>query len=334
MTARLVVALLLAWRGLAAAHSFEPALLDLREAAPGVFDVVWKSSTPQGAADPLGGLTPVLPPHCRTVRAEEPDAAAVEPVHFFRADCRPEGLGGGRIAVDGLAGSRVDVLLRVRWADGRITTGVLRSGLDDYVLPGSAGGEPWLPVLGRYVVLGIEHILLGPDHLLFVLGLVLLVANLHDLLWTITAFTAAHSLTLALSVLGILSLPSPPVEACIALSLVLVAFELTRPPGTVTLAHRKPWLVAFAFGLLHGLGFAGALRDVGLPPDRVPLALVGFNLGVEIGQLAFVTTLLPFRWAIRRAPPWVQRVPAYGIGTMAVTWICERVAVFWGQAGS
>lgn len=330
MTARLAAVVLLAWRALASAHSFEPALLDLREVTPGVVDVVWKSPTPQGAADPLGGLTPVLPAHCATVRMEAPDAESLEPVHFFRADCRPAGLGGGRITVDGLAGSRLDVLVRVRWADGRITTGVLRSGFDDLALPGSAGGEAWWPVLGRYVVLGIEHILLGPDHLLFVLGLVLLVANLHDLLWTITAFTAAHSLTLALAVLGVLTLPSPPVEACIALSLVLVAFELTRPAGTPTLARRKPWLVAFAFGLLHGLGFAGALRDVGLPPDRVPLALVGFNVGVELGQLAFVAALLPLRWLLGRAPSWLQRVPAYGIGTMAVAWMCERVSAFWG----
>ncbi|HEV7731155.1 MAG TPA: HupE/UreJ family protein [Candidatus Binatia bacterium] len=329
MIARVLV-VLLAWCSIAGAHSFEPALLDLREVAPGVFDVVWKSSTPQGAADPLGGLTPVLPPHCHTVPLGPTDEGTPEPTHFFRADCGPTGLGGGRLAIDGLAGSSLDVLVRVTWHDGHISTGVLRSGFDDLVLPGSAGGEPRLPVLLRYIALGVEHILLGPDHLLFVLGLVLLVANLHDLLWTITAFTAAHSMTLALAVLGILRLPSPPVEATIALSLVLVAFELTRPPEVHSLARRKPWLVAFAFGLLHGLGFAGALRDVGLPPDRVPLALVGFNVGVELGQLAFVVVLLPIRTLLQRAPRWVRLVPAYAIGSLAVAWMCERVAVFWG----
>ncbi len=330
MTWRLVVALLVAWRGVAAAHSFEPALLDLREVTPGVVDVLWKSPVPRGAADPIGGLTPVLPPHCHTVTLNAPEADTPEPTHFFRADCRPQGLGGARVAVEGLPGSRVDVLVRVRWADGRITTGVLRSGFDALELPGSAGGEAWWPVLSRYVVLGIEHILLGPDHLLFVLGLVLLVATLRDLLWTITAFTVAHSLTLALAVLGVVTLPSPPVEACIALSLVLVAFELTRPPGTATFARRMPWLVAFGFGLLHGLGFAGALADVGLPPDRLPLALVGFNVGVELGQLAFVGALLPLRAALRRAPRWAQAVPAYAIGSLAVAWMCERVSLFWG----
>src|SRR5262249_43100003 len=148
-------------------------------------------------------------------------------------------------------------------------------------------------VLSGYVRLGITHILLGADHLLFVLGLLLLVPSLGMLVRTITAFTLAHSVTLGLAVLGLIAVPAAPVEALIAASIVLVALELVRDPGAApTLGRRAPWAIALGFGLLHGLGFAGALADVGLPADRIPLALLGFNAGVEVGQLAFVAAML------------------------------------------
>lgn len=337
---RLAAVLLLLLPAVVAAHSFEPALLSLREVGGGVFDVVWKSPTPRSADDPVGGLTPVLPAHCRTLA--DPNAAAadaeaeisVEAARFFRVDCGPAGLAGARVEVLGLPGSRVDVLVRVTWADGRVSLGTLQSGTENLVLPGVAGGEPMAELLFRYVRLGVEHIFEGIDHLLFVLVLVLLVDRMRALVATITAFTLAHTLTLALAVLGVVAVPSAPVEAAIALSIILVAAEVARgatdPPS---LARRRPWLIAFAFGLLHGLGFAGALREVGVPPDRVALALVGFNVGVELGQLTFVLALLPLRALLRRAPALVQRVPAYAVGTLAVLWTLERVAAFWSPPG-
>jgi hypothetical protein len=334
---RLVVAMLvLSTWVVAGAHSFEPALLALREVGGGLYDVVWKSPTPRGAADPIGGLTPVLPAHCRTVSDVEDDAGAevVETARFFRVDCGPAGLAGARLEVLGLPGSHIDVLVRVTWADGRVALGTLRSGEESLVLPGVAGGEAVAGVFARYVRLGVVHIAEGIDHLLFVLVLVLLVDRTRALVATITAFTLAHTLTLALAVLGIVAVPPAPVEAAIALSIILVAAEVARGPSDApSLARRRPWLIAFAFGLLHGLGFAGALREIGVPRDGVALALVGFNVGVELGQLGFVVLLLPVRALLRRAPVVVQRVPAYAVGTLAVVWTLERVAAFWRPPG-
>ncbi len=307
------------------AHSFDPALLDLREREAGRFDVVWKSPI---ATRPGLGPTPqpVLPPHCRrvgeiTAPADEPEGLTVS-----HLDCGPAGLRGARIAVEGLAGSHVDVLLRIRWSDGDVTTGVVRGGDETFDVPGVAGGLPVGTVLRRYGALGVEHILGGPDHLLFVLALVLLVPGWRQLALTITAFTVAHSLSLALAVLGVVHLASPPVEALIAASIVPVALEALRPAGAApTLLGRAPWLAAFAFGLLHGLGFAGALAELGLPPDHLVGALAAFNVGVEVGQLAVVAVvLLPVRW-LRRQPRWARAVPAYVVATIAVAWTIERV---------
>jgi hypothetical protein len=163
-----------------------------------------------------------------------------------------------------------------------------------------------------------------------VLGLLLLVHGWLRLIETISAFTLAHTITLGLAVLGLVHVPSPPVEAMIAVSIVLVAVEVLRSPDAPpTLAHRKPWLVAFLFGLMHGLGFAGALAELGLPPDHVPTALLAFNGGVEVGQLAFVAVMILPVLALRRMPRAVQVIPAHAIGAVAVTWTLERVVAFW-----
>jgi len=183
--------------------------------------------------------------------------------------------------------------------------------------------------------LGIEHILGGIDHLLFVLALVLLVKGWKRLVGTITAFTVAHSITLAAATLGWVQMPGPPVEACIALSIALVAAELLRTHDRASLALRWPWLIAFAFGLLHGLGFAGALREIGLPQQAIPLALFFFNAGVELGQLLFIAAVLAFAAAARpiarrfaRPPAWAWRVPPYAIGGVAGFWVIQRIAAF------
>jgi hypothetical protein len=189
------------------------------------------------------------------------------------------------------------------------------------------------PLAWGYAVLGVRHILEGYDHLLFVFGLFLLVHSGLELIRTITAFTVAHSISLALATMGVLTLPSRPVEALIAASIVLVAREVARDPqAEPTLAGQKPWVVAFAFGLLHGLGFAGALAEIGVPRAHAALALLAFNVGVEVGQLVFVALLffvaIPFRGVVRHAPR-LRLLPAYAMGTVAVAWVIERVRAFW-----
>lgn len=310
--------------GQAFAHGFEPALLDVTEGEGGQYGVLWKRRPGPGR------LLPRFPDHCRSlgeVPAPVPVAAPGAAAQLWRIDCGEAGLRGGTIAVEGLD-ARADVVVRVAWRDGRLTSGVLRFETPELRLPAGPSGDAGV-VLRAYVGLGIEHILLGIDHLLFVLGLVLLAERWGTLVRTVTAFTVAHSLTLALAAFEILTLPQAPVDATIALSLVVLALELLRDPAAEpTLTRRAPWLVAFGFGLLHGLGFAGALAAVGLPPDHVPLALLAFNVGVELGQLAFVVAVLPAVALGRRLAahrPLIGRLPAYGIGALAVAWTLERL---------
>jgi HupE / UreJ protein len=232
---------------------------------------------------------------------------------------------------------RQGVMLTARWADGSSarqffprTSAVIDVPLDAL----HAGSGSIADAARRYVGLGIEHILLGIDHLLFVFGLLLLVRGPWMLIKTITAFTLAHSITLALATLGFVAVPSRPVDAAIALSIVFLGAEILRArQGRPGLAARRPWVVAFAFGLLHGLGFAGALTALGLAPGEIPLALLFFNVGVEIGQLLFVGACLALAWALRQLqvswPRWAVPLPAYAIGTIAAFWFIERMNGFW-----
>jgi hydrogenase/urease accessory protein HupE len=281
-------------------------------------------------------MQPVFPDHCLHIDDPALAGQSDEGTAYWRIDCGAAGLRGERVSVSELDGSRVDVIVEIAWLDQRTASAVLRSGADTFLVPAAAtigSGIPADVVLRNYGRLGVEHILLGADHLLFVLGLVLLVDTWGMLLKTISAFTVAHSLALALAVLGVVTVPAAPVEALIALSIVLVALELTRlgsdPP---TLSRRYPWAVAFGFGLVHGLGFAGALAQIGLPPDQIPLALLAFNLGVELGQLLFVSVLLaPLAMFTRvaAARPQSRLIPAYAIGTIATAWVFERIWGFW-----
>ena len=238
----------------------------------------------------------------------------------------------------GIAGGRVDAIVRISWNDGQATSGVLTDASEAFVVPeGPRGilepGAPLAAIAGRYLALGIEHILGGTDHVLFVVGLFLLVGATRALVATVSAFTIAHSLTLAAAVLGVVTVPPPPVEALIAASIVLLARELLRDAGEpATLTRRFPWLMAFAFGLLHGLGFAGALAETGVPGDQIPLALVAFNVGVEVGQLAIVGLLIGVAAAAPRAlAAWPGRrwLPAYGLGAVSSAWMIERILRFW-----
>jgi hydrogenase/urease accessory protein HupE len=240
----------------------------------------------------------------------------------------PQGLDGWEVAVHGLPATMVDVLVRVAYADGRVVSRMLRPDAPSFTLTAETAG----PAAGGYFVLGVEHILFGIDHLLFVFALVLIVRGIGPLVKTITAFTVAHSITLAAATLGWVHVPSAPVEAVIALSIGFVAAEIVRSRrGQPGLTERAPWLVAGVFGLLHGFGFAGALSDVGLPANDIPLALLFFNVGVEAGQLAFVAVALGVIALLRRIrlPDWTPHLPPYAIGSVAMYWVIERTAAIW-----
>ena len=309
----------------ARAHELRPGLLSLTETAPGQFDVVWK--LPRLARAPAAVLEPAFPAGTTTTgarrRIELPDAV----VESWQI-ARPGGLAGESLRIPGLAATETDVLVRLQLADGRLVTHRLVPADPRFVVPAraTAGAVGW-----TYLVLGIEHILIGIDHLLFVLGLLLLTGAGWKLVKTITAFTAAHSITLAAATLGLVSLPQAAVEAVIALSIVFVAREiLSVRAGRPGLTASRPWLVAFTFGLLHGFGFAGALREVGLPAGDIPMALLAFNLGVEVGQLLFVAAVALVGRALARLaarlPAWTGALPAYTIGGLAGFWCIERVA--------
>lgn len=310
------------------AHEMRPGYLEIRESATNTYDVLWKV--------PARGVKERLSLHLQFADDVE---MVTDPVSGFLADAhiqrmrirREGGLTGTPIAIIGLSGTYTDVLLRLQRLDGAEITHRLTAARPSYTV--AANPSIW-QVGWTYFVLGIEHILLGIDHLLFVLALLLIVADWRKLIGTITAFTVAHSITLALATLGFVNVPGPPVEAIIALSIVFVAAELIRgQQGKSGLTARWPWVVAFTFGLLHGFGFAGALSDVGLPQTSIPMALLTFNLGVEAGQLLFVMAALCVYWVsvrIRIKPPkWAFGIPAYVIGGVAAFWMIERVIGFW-----
>ncbi|BAL95592.1 HupE/UreJ family protein [Rubrivivax gelatinosus] len=308
---RVLRGLLLAWlalvAGAAAAHEMSIAEMELRETAPGEFLWQWTAT-----ARPVGtDLVPRWPAPCTA------DGNLLR--------CGDAGL-KGRLAVDGVGKRYSAVIVKMFWRDGGSRVATLTAAQPEVQLFGSAEDRRGFAEIARaYVGLGVQHILTGTDHLMFVAGLLFLVGFNRRLVWTVTAFTVAHSLTLALSALGWLSLRPPPVEATIALSIVLVAAEALRREDT--LSRRWPALVAFGFGLVHGLGFAGALRQFGLPENHLLTALVGFNVGVEIGQLLVIAAA----WAVCRAlAPWPgfarTRGPAlYAMGSVAAWWACARI---------
>jgi hydrogenase/urease accessory protein HupE len=242
-------------------------------------------------------------------------------------------LAGERIEFPGLQATITDVLVRVQTLDGMYSTTLVRPSQPWIEISASRGP---LSVAGAYLVHGIEHIIFGVDHLLFVLALLLIVRSFRVLLFTITSFTISHSITLALATLGLVHMPGPPVEAAIALSILLVAVEIVRQEhGQSGMTARWPWVVAFSFGLLHGFGFASALTAIGLPQSDIPLALLTFNFGVEIGQLVFIGAVLGVIALARRinVTPIFSRyaLPAatYTIGALAAFWFIERLTGFW-----
>jgi hypothetical protein len=305
-------------------HEVRPGYLELRQRGTETWSVLWKVPA-QG--EMRLSIHPKFPAICAP--ASEPAAFQVADAFIERTNmvCKG-GLVGRAISVDGLAATMTDVLVRSVRTDGSVQVARLTPSLPAFEFEGTLGS---LQVARAYTMLGIEHILGGIDHLLFVLGLLLIVRNRWLLVQAITAFTLAHSVTLAAATLGWVHVPQPPVEAVIALSILFLASELAKQrQGHAGLIELYPWMVAFTFGLLHGFGFAGALREVGLPENEIPLALFTFNVGVEIGQLLFVgSVLLAFNALghfFLRLPAWIHAAPAYGIGTMAAFWWLQRMA--------
>jgi hydrogenase/urease accessory protein HupE len=329
-----VVAVLLGQPALS--DELRPGYLEMRQTSPGVYNLLFK--IPARGEDLRLAIYVKLPEGTQDVappRASFSDGAYVE----RRTIRRNGGLIGQQVGIDGLSAASTDVLVRVESLAGAIQTERLSPTRTTFVVQATPGaGE----VAATYLRFGVEHILFGFDHLLFVLALVILVRDLRRVAVTVTAFTIAHSITLAAATLGLVNVPGPPVEATIALSIMLVSVDiLNARRGKSSLTTRLPWLVAFSFGLLHGFGFAGALAEVGLPQHAIPVALLFFNLGVEIGQLAFVAAVLTvgglFRTAIalRLEPALIRRtvnrfdvIAAYAIGTVAAFWLIERTSAF------
>jgi hydrogenase/urease accessory protein HupE len=312
------------------AHDVRPAYLQIDEIEPGRYQFLWRTPVLSGMPLPVVLQLPDGFRHLTApTRQEFPDSLVERGI----IDGAGEGLPGKRIEFPGLQATITEVLARVQLLDGTQSTTLVRPSqpwIDISLRQGS------LVVAGAFLAHGVEHILFGFDHLLFVLALVLIVGNTRMLLLTVTAFTVAHSITLSLATLQLVHVPRPPVEACIALSILLVASEIVRTRrGEPSLTASRPWAVAFFFGLLHGLGFASALIDIGLPQSDIPLALLTFNVGVELGQLAFIGGVLGvMRVATQLTMPAgieirLRGATGYLIGIAAGFWFVERLAGFW-----
>ncbi len=319
-----LLALLLLFGVESRAHEVRPGYLRIQQIDVETYDVLFRVPA---RGDMRLGLYARLPEHCVTrgeARGYQQGGAFVE---RWVANCAG-GITGYDVAIDGLSATLTDLLARYERLDG--TTQIARLTPSSYAFT-VTDAENWQEVAATYSLLGVEHILLGIDHLLFVLALLMIVEGWRKLVATVTAFTLAHSLTLAAATLGWVHVPQAPVEAVIALSILFVAAEIVHwRQGKPGITRQKPWLVAFTFGLLHGFGFAGALTEIGLPEHAIPLALLFFNLGVEAGQLLFILAVMLVWQVLRRAslPEWAWRIPVYGIGTMAAFWTIERIAGF------
>lgn len=308
------------------AHEARPAYLELKETAPGQFNVLWRTPVLAGMRLPL---LLKLPDDVKNLKEPIVQELADSLLERRWIDAGPNGLAGKRIEFVGLQLTITDVLVRVEMLDGRTWTTIARPAQPWVEI---AASQTWLEVVGTYIVEGIRHILFGADHLLFVLGLLLIVESRWMLVKTVTAFTVAHSITLAIATLGYAEVPTLPLNAAIALSILFLGPEIVRSWRSETsFTIRHPWVVAFAFGLLHGFGFASALTDAGLPRRELPLALVSFNVGVELGQLGFIALILALERSFRvleiRWARWAQALPGYTVGTLGAFWTIQRVVI-------
>jgi len=309
------------------ADEIRPALLDIKEQNTGLFTVTWKVPT---RGDRVLAITPQLPNSLELMGSptvQDMPGARIEHATYRNTS---ESLTGQTIVIDGLLAVQTDVLLLIQLQDGTQHSAILRPASPGFTIPLEASK---LKVAGDYWRMGTIHILEGVDHLLFVLALLLIVPGLRQLVKAVTAFTVAHSITLALATLGVVHVPAAPTEAIIALSILFLATEIVhKHNGQFSLTETYPWIIAFIFGLFHGLGFAGALSEIGVPQHEVPLALLMFNVGVETGQLLFIAVVLGLIALLKRlpltAPQGAWRLLPYGIGSVAAFWTIERVMSF------
>jgi hydrogenase/urease accessory protein HupE len=310
------------------AHETRPGFLELRQTETDTFSFLWKK--------PSGGeieiyIAPIIPPTCQLTTAG--DQALTPGAQIVRGWLRcAGGINGQVLAIDGLETTITDVLVRIHHADGRLESHLLKP-MHPSVTLGAQTTAAQRAL--SYLRLGVEHILLGVDHLLFVLGLLLIVDGRWTLVKTITSFTLAHSITLAIATLGYASAPLPPLNAAIALSILFLGPEIVRRwRGQTSFTIRHPWVVAFAFGLLHGFGFASGLTTMGLPQAEIPLALLLFNVGVEMGQVGFIALVVLLERAFRtleiRWPRAVAALPAYAVGSLGAYWTIQRTLVLLG----
>ncbi len=327
MRRALLVALLVMFVSGATAHEVRPAYLELRETKAETYDVLWKVP---GRGDNMRlGLYVEFPADCKNLT--EPRGTMVNNAIAERWTVqRAGGLTGSTIHIAGLSATMTDVLVRLERLDGTAQITRLTPSIPSFVVEAAPSV---LEVARTYTVLGIEHILTGIDHLLFVLALLIITRGGWKLVKTVTAFTLSHSLTLTAATLGWVHIPPPPVEAVIALSIVFVAAEIVRQQqGIEGITARAPWIVAFSFGLMHGLGFAGGLSEAGLPAGHIPSALLFFSIGVETGHFLFIGVVLSLIALVRRIripmPHWAELVPPYAIGSIAMFWVIQRTLSF------
>ena len=309
------------------ADEIRPALLDIKEQNTGLFAVTWKVPARGGQ---VLAITPQLPQNLELLGSPTVQDVSGARIEYAIYKNNAASLTGQSIVIEGLSALQTDVLLLVQLQDGTQHSAILRPSSPEFTIPQQSSK---IEVAGDYWRLGTIHILEGIDHLLFVLALMLIVVGFGQLLKAVTAFTVAHSITLVLATLGIVHVPSAPTEAIIALSIVFLATEIVhKHNGQISLTERQPWVVAFAFGLFHGLGFAGALSEIGVPQHEVPLALLMFNVGVETGQLLFIAVVISLVALLKRLPLTVPqgawRLLPYSIGSIAAFWTIERVLSF------
>ena len=311
------------------AHESQPGLLELMQLSENRYEVIWRAPIYYGRPHPARLQ---LPDSWQTVGEPTVRQLSDSALHRRVVEVGKEGIDGSVVRFPGLEATITDVFVRISRLDGSRVSLVVRPTRTWVELRGE---RPWHVSAREYVVLGVHHILTGVDHLLFVLGLLLIVAGRWMLLKTITAFTIAHSITLAIATLGYASAPGPPLNAAIALSILFLGPEIVRVwRGQTSFTIRHPWVVAFAFGLLHGFGFASGLSTAGLSKVEIPLALLMFNIGGEFGQLFFVLIILMLERSFRileiRWPRWTEAMPAYTVGGLGAFWTIQRVAIMVG----
>ena len=305
------------------AHESQPGLLELRQISEIRYEVTWRAPIYYGKPHPAQLQ---LPEEWKTVG--EPTVRQLRDSELFKriVDIEEGFINNSIIRFPGLEKTITDVFVRISRLDGIETSQVVKPTKPFAELRGK---RPWYVSSGEYLTLGFHHILMGIDHLLFVLGLLIIVSGRSMLLKTITAFTVAHSITLAIATLGYASVPSPPLNAAIALSILFLGPEIVRVwRGQTSFTIRHPWVVAFGFGLLHGFGFATGLTTVGMPTAEIPLALLMFNVGVELGQIIFVILILQLHRSFKvlefHWPRWMEFVPGYTIGSLGAFWTIQR----------